>query len=158
MGLREVAERELQDGLARLRGAHLNGTLPLRQAVLNDLLRLAGAAPQDLRLELGADNEVVARYGVLHFTARIHREVALAPTPVLTIELASRVAAWALQQASLPPFARVTGRHIRIDLSRVPALRAAAPLWPHVARLAVTSRSGRLDLHVTIHVRDEEQQ
>lgn len=152
MAFGDVVARELHAGLPRLKGTQVTGHVPVRQAVLNDLLGRMPGAPQDLRLEIGGDNEIVARYGILRFTARVHPAVEFLPRPTLMVELASRVAAFALQRARVPPFVRVRGRLIAIDLSAVPALRGAAGVWPHVQRLEVVSRAGRLDLLFTVHI------
>jgi hypothetical protein len=150
MAIHDVVMRELEQGLPRLRGTRVVALVPLRQVVLNDILRRLPGAPRDLRLELGADNEVVARYSVFHFTARVHREVQLEPRPTLTLELSSRLVAWGLQQASVPPFVQISGRLIHVDLAGLPGLGDMAGLWRHVARLEFASRAGRLDVLVTV--------
>lgn len=152
MGVAEVLRAEIDDGFPRARGGRAALYLPLRQAVIDELLRLVPGVPPDLAIELGDDRRVQVRYGVFHANARLHPTAVLAPTPIVILELASQLVAWGLRRAPLPPFVRIAGRQLEIHLADVPALREAAPLWRHVEQVTFDSIPGRLDVRVTLDI------
>lgn len=144
--------RELRAGCPRLEGAQVLATIPIRQALVDELLTLVPGVPDDLSLTLGPDRQVQVRYGVFHANGRLSPAFG-GESPRLTLELASQLVAWGLQRLPLPPFVAVQGRLIHVDLQRVPALAPLAPVWPHVQSVSFTSIAGRLDVRVAVHVR-----
>lgn len=155
MPLADVLRAEVLGGLRRLRGARVSAVVPVRQAVLDEVVRLVPGLPPDLAIALGGERHVQVRYGVFHANGR------LAPgfsgrAPSLTVELASQLVAWGLQRLSLPPFVAVRGRLVHVDLTRVPALADLAPLWPHVEAVSFASIPGRLDVRLDLHVTADE--
>lgn len=155
MALMAVLERELRAGCPRLEGTRALATIPIRQALVDDLLSIVPGVPADLTLTLGADRQVQVRYGVFHANGRLAPGFA-GDSPRLTLELASQLVAWGLQRLPLPPFVAVHGRQVHVDLRRVPALAPLAPVWPHVESVSFTSIAGRLDVRVAVHVRRPE--
>ena len=116
--------------------------------------RWCRGGPQGARVALGSDQHVQVRYGSFHANARVHRQVALRPSPVVTIELASQLLAWGLQRAPLPSFVRVSGRLVQVWLAEIPALSELAAVWPHLAHATCTSTPGGLELAFGFHVLD----
>ena len=145
----------LRRGLPRLDGTQVRALLPLRQAVLDDVLRMAPGVPADLSIDLGAQRQVQVRYGMFHANGRLAAGFT-GSAPRVTVELASQLVAWGLQRLSLPPFVAVRGRLVHVDLTRVPALADFAPLWRHVDAVTFTSVAGRLDVHVEVRVQSPE--
>ena len=152
MGLLEMVRAELHGGLPRLTGTHAVVALPLRQAVLNEVLRLIPGVPPDLVIEIGSHRHVLVRYGVFHANARLAPALTTGPAPVLALELASQLVAWGLQRAPLPRFVRIAGRRVNVHLAEIPALREFAPLWRHAEQVSFDSAPGRLDVRATLHV------
>ena len=154
MRLSERLLGEVYAGLPRLRGAMLNGVVPVRQQVLDDVLSIAPGWPAGVSVALGRDQHVQVRYGSLHANARLRRQVALGPRPVVTLELASQLLAWGLSRVPLPPFVRVSGRLVQVSMAEIPALSALGALWPHLAHATCTSTPGGLELAFGFHVVD----
>jgi hypothetical protein len=154
MSLKDRLLAEVRAGLPRLRGTMLTGVVPVRRDVMDDVLPLLPGWPAGVRVALAADQHVQVQYGSLHANARLHRAVALRPSPVVTIELASQLVAWGLRRAPLPPFVRVSGRLVQVWLAEIPALSDMAPLWPHLAHATCTSTPGGLELAFGLHVLD----
>lgn len=155
MPVLDVLRAEVTRGLPRLSGARLTADVPIRQAVLDEVLRMVPGVPADLAVEIGADRHVQVRYGVFHANGRLAPRFT-GTAPHLTLELASQLVAWALQRLPRPPFVGVQGRVVRVDLSRVPALALLAPLWRHVDAVSLTSTAGRLDVRIDVHVQAPE--
>jgi hypothetical protein len=153
MAVVDLLRAELAAGLPRLKGAAVDAELPVRQGVLNEVLRVIPGLPADLRVEIGPDRQVLVRAGPFHANARLAPALTLSPSPRLTVELASQLVAWGLRAVSLPPFVEVSGRLVHVHLAAVPALRPLAPFWPHVAEAAFASAPGRLDVRVAIRIR-----
>jgi hypothetical protein len=152
MGVADVLGAEVSAGLPRLRGGRVAVRLPLRQSVIDEVLRLAPGVPADLAIDVGDDRRVQVRYGVFHANARLHPTAVLAPTPIILLELASQLVAWGLRRAPLPPFVRIAGRQLEIHLADVPALRDVAPLWRHVEQVTFDSTPGLLDVRVAFDI------
>ena len=151
MPVMDVLRAEVARGLPRLQGARVTAAVPVRQAVLDDVLRLVPGVPADLAIDIGADRQVQVRYGVFHANGRLASGFTGA-APRLTFELASQLVAWGMQRLPLPPFVAVRGRLVLVDLTRVPALADLAPLWRHVDAVSFASVAGRLDVRIDVHV------
>lgn len=147
MGLTERVLAEVRSGCPGLQGARVDVAIPVRRAVLDQILPLVPGLPRGFALLLGPDQQVQVRYGSFYANARVRPEVALRPAPVITVELASQLVAWGLQTAALPPFVRVSGRLIQIRLAEIPGLQTLAGLWRHLHRLTATSSPA--GLHIT---------
>ena len=145
---------EVQAGLPNLRGAMLHAVLPLHQELVEDVLPLLPGWPAGLRVALGPDQHVQIRYGSFHANARLHRLVALRPSPVITIELASQLVALGLRFVPLPPFVHVSGRIVQVRLAQVPAFAPLSALWPHLAHASCTSTPSGMELAFGFHVED----
>jgi hypothetical protein len=155
MSVVDVLQAEVRRGLPRLDGTQVRALLPVRQTVLDDMLRMAPGVPADLSIELGADRQVQVRYGMFHANGRLAAGFS-GTAPRVTVELASQLVALGLQRLSLPPFVAVRGRLVHVDLMRVPALADLAPLWRHVDAVTFTSVAGRLDVQVEVRVQSPE--
>ncbi len=153
MPVTDLLLAEIAAGLPHLQGAAVTAELPVRQDLLQDVLSLTPGLPRDLRVEIGADRQLLVRAGPFHANARLAPALALAPTPRLTVELASQLVAWGLRAVALPPFVELSGRLVHVHLAAVPALRHLAPLWPHVTEAAFASAPGRLDIRLAVQVR-----
>lgn len=152
MGLSELLQTELQGGLPHVRGGRADMYLPIRQGVIDTVLRLLPGVPADMVVAIGPERRVQVRYGVFHVNARLHRSVAFVPGPVVVLELASQLVAWGLRSAPLPPFVRLNGRQMEVHLAEVPALRPVAALWRHVQGITFDSTPGQLDVRVAVEV------
>lgn len=152
MRIPDVLDAELRAGLPRLRGLTAVADVPLRQPVLDEVLRLAPGLPADLRVEIGGEGQLRVRSGLFHAHVRLAPALTLSPRPRLTLELASQLVAWGLRAVPLPPFVEVTGRLVHVDLTGVPALRPLAQVWPHVEQVTLRSVPGRLDIRLTVRV------
>ncbi|AMY10894.1 hypothetical protein LuPra_04137 [Luteitalea pratensis] len=154
MSLIERLLGEVHAGLPRLRGAMVHGVLPVHHRVVDELLPLLPGWPAGARVALGPDQRVQIRYGSLHVNARLQRLVALRPSPIVTVELASQLVALGLRFVPLPPFVQVSGRLVQISLADIPLLSDLAPLWPHLAHATCTSTPNGLELAFGFHVVD----
>jgi len=155
MAVGDVVQAEVRRGLPRLVGTRLQAYVPIRQEVLDQVLRLAPGVPGDVAIEIGADRQVQVRYGVFHANGRLSAGFT-GSVPRVTLELASQLVAWGLQRVPLPPFVTVRGRAVQVDLTRVPALADLAPLWRHVDAVAFASVVGRLDVRIDVQVQATE--
>jgi hypothetical protein len=154
MAVTDILLAELQAGGPRMAGARVHLRLPVRQAVLDDLLASLPGLPHGVGVAIGPAEQVQVRYGSFQVNATLRGEAILQPRPELTIELASQMAAWGLKRVSLPPFVRLDGRLVRIALDEGP-LRALAPVWPHVRALRFRSVPDGLEVDVEVHVTDK---
>ena len=134
-----------------LAGTHFEGAFTVAQSTVNELLRMNPAPVSDCTVEVEAGNRLVVRYGVLHATATVDAFEA-GPRPQLRLSLASFVVAMALRAALRQPYVRVSGRHVFVDLGRVPALQPYAAFWPHVRRVDIATAPGRLHVDVEVLV------
>ena len=92
---------------------------------LDQLLPLVPAVPQGLAILLGPDQHLQVRYGSFYANANLRPDVA-APAPIVTLELASQLVAWACSaHRSRPSCACRVG--FQISLAQVPALQGLAP-------------------------------
>jgi hypothetical protein len=153
MSLLDLIDAELRTGLARLEGTRLSAEFPLRQRVIDELLRLLPGVPSNVSIAVGPDQHVQVRYGSVHANARLHPEVTLAPTPILTLTLSSQLIAFALGRLTLPPFVRLSGRDVTIQLAEIPACADLSGVWPHVEQIGIESAADGLAISVRLFVR-----
>jgi len=151
MRVLELLLTELRAGLPRLHGARVSLVVPVRQAVIDEVLPLLPGLPPGTSVALGADQQVRVRYGAFQATARLRPAIDLRPAPVVTLDLSSQMVAWGLQRASLPPFVRVSGRQVQIWLAEIPALRDLAAVWPHVEAVTCASTEAGLEITAVLH-------
>jgi len=139
------------DRVPQVAGTHVNGTVRVAAAGLNELLRAGPAPLSGCDVAVAAGNRVVVRYGMLRATATIDG-VETGPSPRLQVSLASFVVALAVRAALRQPFVQVRGRLVVVDLGAVPALRPYAALFPHVRRVDIETAPGELRVGVEILV------
>jgi hypothetical protein len=154
MAVIDVLRAELQAGAPRLSGGRVHLRLPVRQAVVDDVLARLPGLPPGVAIAIGPAEQVQVRYGAFHANARVRSEAILRPRPELTLELASQLVAWGLARVTLPPFVRLDGRLVRIALDEGP-MRALAPVWPHVRALRLRSVPDGLEVDIEVHVIDK---
>ncbi len=128
--------------LAQFVGTRAEGTINVSQAALNDLLNLDALALRGATLVVGADNQVVLRYGAFRVRATLPRAIETGPSPRVTVSLASFVVAIALRAALRQPYISVQGRQLAIALADVPALRPMRALWEHLRRAELATEPG----------------
>src|SRR5918994_4318484 len=63
-GFDALLRRELASGFDTLHGLQLSGDIPLREALLNTLVRELPHSPRDARVEIAAGNRITLRAGV----------------------------------------------------------------------------------------------
>lgn len=154
MALLDCLRAELDTGAPRLRGAEVRARIPLRQAVLDQLLARTPGLPQGVAVVLGTDGRLQVQYGAFHANARLRSAATLRPRPEVTLELASQLVAWGLARVTLPSFVRVEGRLVRVALDQGP-LAVLRPYWAHVRALSFRSLQDGLEIDVEIRVSGE---
>ena len=152
MSLMDRLLAEVHAGLPRLRGAMVQGVVPVHRELVDELVPLLPGWPPGLRVVLGPDQQVQIRYGSFHANARVQPLVSLGPSPMVTIELASQLVAVGLRFAPLPPFVQVSGRLVQVRLAEIPALADMSAIWPHLAHATCTSTPTGLELAFGFHV------
>jgi hypothetical protein len=144
MSLHAIFERELQNGVAGLRGTNVAGVVPLTQALLNDLLRNSGSTARDVTLEIHPANRVVVHYGAFHVEAVLADVMELGASPTLSLTLASTVIAWTMKRTLNMPGLHIEGKRVTFDLGTVDAVRAYRQLWPHIKSVKLGTEAGVL--------------
>lgn len=129
---------EMTARLAQLQGTRAEATIQVTESALNEVIEIARRGRTVPRIRLMGNNRLEVRYGMLHAHARLPVAIGAGPAPRVTLELASRVIAWALHAALRLSFLEFHGRFVTIHLAAVPALAPYRALWPHIrsARLA----------------------
>jgi hypothetical protein len=138
--------------LAELTGTHVEGTLRVSAAALNELLNLEGSRLRGATVEVRSDNEVVVRHGVVRATMTLPHAVEVGSSPRATLSMASVMVALALKALLRQPYVQVHGRHLTIHLAEVPALRSLRTVWPHVRRVEVATEREGVRLRVVFTV------
>jgi hypothetical protein len=119
---------------------------------LNDALALVGTTSTRPAIELLPNNIVVVRWGVLHGRVALPRTTSPAESPRLTLTLASTLVALTLKAVVHRPFIHIHGRHLTIELARVPALAPWRDLWKHLEQLTFETAPGELRVGLLIAV------
>ena len=152
-GIADLLQREAAAGFPRLVGTRLAGTLPVTEAVLNDLIRRSPRLPPGLAVEVLDANRLVARYGIISATAVLDEEVRVGRrAPQVTFELASAMVAWAVKQAVRLPAIRFEGRRVTIDLGALDGVDATHPFWSHLQRGRLRTTPGLLHIDFEVGV------
>jgi hypothetical protein len=119
---------------------------------LNELLNLADSRLRGATVEVGLDNQVVFRHGVVRATATLPYTVEVGSSPRITLSLASVVVALALKALLRQPYVHFQGRHLTIHLAEVPALQSWRAVWPHVRSVEVATEREGVRLRVVLTV------
>lgn len=144
--------REAESGFGRLAGTQLNGTVPVTQRVLNDLLQRVPRAPSGLALEIHPDNRLVARFGFVHATAVLDEVIDVGGAPQIHVELGSSVVAWSLKKALDMPGLSFDGRRVTIDLGAVAALDGYRAYWRYLRTARVRTTAGAIRVEFVVAV------
>lgn len=152
MTVLDLVDAERRAGFVRFAGTRAAIVLPVRQAVIDEVLPLLPGVPAGLMVALAPDQRVRVQLGAFQATAYVHPVVALAPRPTLRVELASQLVAFGLRMVSLPRFVQVSGREIRVDLASIPALADTADLWPAVESISVSAGEQAWEIAVRVHL------
>ena len=147
-----VLTREIQTGGRRLAGTRLTATIPLTQAVLNELAAASSGRAGQVGVAIHADNQLVIHYGSFHATVAVPRMIDLRTSPRITVTLASTVIAWTAKTMIKAPYVAIDGRNVSIDLSAVPQLEPLRNVWRHVHAIKISTTEGRMRLAIEVVV------
>lgn len=140
------AQRELATGLSRYGGTEVDGRLAIGEEALNDALAHSGKLPAGVRLELGADNRLALRYGVLHASATLAAAVDLGASIRIRLQVSSAMIAWSIRQALHVPHVTIDGREITIDVGAMDPVTHWRAAWRHLRSATLATEPGRLVL------------
>ena len=162
---RQVWMKERALGLARLAGSRVSGRVPVRQALVDELLRRWRRPPsvEDVSVRLADENllHISARLRVFGLRKRVDAAVKIAPAvqlqgrptlhlsfvePTLLATVASFVAPLLTSGVS------VTRDGIAVDLSAVVAHAHGDELLPHLRAVAIDGKDGVIWLNVDVEV------
>lgn len=141
----EALRHEATTGWRHLVGAHLTGTVPVSQDLLNEALTHLPGAPAGLTLDVQPANHVIVRYGPVRATIVLDETVAVNDgPPQLTGELRSSVVAFTLRQTLRLPAVRIDGRRITIDVAAIEGADAYRPYWSRLQSTRLRTTPGQL--------------
>lgn len=140
---------EAKAGFPRLRGAQLNATLPVREALLNQLL-----ARFPVTVEIREHNQISARlwgFTVSAEIVRIQSELEV----VLRTSLLSRAALRAVLalKRELNAYVRVDGGLVYVRGGAIPAVEEFRYAWRHITSVRARTLPGILLLDLDLLVR-----
>ena len=158
--------------LEELTGAHITADIPLSERVVNSLLadslrspdsRLASAVVQvcdsaELLVRVRLRKPAFAPAVIVRL--RIEEQPALPRSAVLVLRwslpgfgiLAPLIAPVLSFLKTGPPWIRVEGERLHVDIARALEERGLAELLDHVAALRVTTRPGAIVVSLSLHV------
>jgi hypothetical protein len=149
LSLTASLERELAAGLPRLAGAHITGTVPVREVLLNELigeLVAPGAPAPVLRLLDGNQFTLDAVLWILPF--QVHATLVSVDLDLnVTIALHGHVlkrSALSIAARRLPFVRSGPGGSLIIAAGDVPAVARYRHVWRHLTHLGVRTYAGRL--------------
>jgi hypothetical protein len=158
--LRSVLSRNFED----IRGAHVAGTLPISEDLINAALNEEIQAPhgpvQQFEVRIGENNrlQVGLRVAVGPFSKWFRPELHVDPqaldgqTPVIRFIIASShygILVGLIERLSkgkLPMGVRIENQRISIDLGSVPQTAAYRQFFQHLKQLVITTRSGVISI------------
>ena len=144
--LSPTLEREIAEGLPRLAGARIAGTLPVSERLLNELIP-RGAPVSELRL---LDDDQFAVTGSVWNLPRFQVEARLVSVDLelnVTLELQGhplKRRAFELVASRLPYVRRGPGRSLVVAAGALPAVARYRSVWRYLTHLAVRTRRGAL--------------
>ena len=166
--LRAMLEDQRARGLADLAGSRVDATVPIRQALVDELVNAAVSrypqAELDVRLRDRNRLEVRAGWRIFGFPVRWRLPFALEPhaplteRPVLFLRLAEPSAAWSAARRAigglgvLPAFVRISDEGVVLDLGRLAQQRGVSDLLPIVRALSFDGGDGILWMRVEAEV------
>ncbi|HJR61931.1 MAG TPA: hypothetical protein VJ813_21165 [Vicinamibacterales bacterium] len=154
---------QLQSGRFReLSGARLTATVPVPEALLNELIAASlppGAPVRGVTIHPGSDGRFSVRIvpkaallPAITLKLAIDEQPRLPDLPVLVLRLATLSGLFGLASGAvsgmLPPGVKLEGDRIRVDLRTIAAQQGFAHVFEHVSQLLVTTEEGRLVLHL----------
>ena len=163
-----ILERQRERRFADLAGSRVDATLPVRQALVDELVATAIArhpeAELDARLLNGNRLEVRAGWRIFGFPARwrlpfiIDPHVNVAERPMLFLRLAESSAAWSAARRAigglglLPSFLRISDQGVALDLRQLAQQRGYGDLLPIARALTFDGQDGILWMRVEAEV------
>jgi hypothetical protein len=154
-GPADVLLRHAREGFRQFPGIRLSGTVPITDAIINELLSQSPQVPKHLRVEIESGNRLVARIGVVQAAATLQSPAIVDGPPTITLLLASTIVAWTVSRYLRAPFIAIDGRVITVDLARIPALQPWQAALHHVERLTFSTAPGLLTIGFDWHVTPE---
>ena len=152
MTILQVFERELAIGCPGLRGTRVTGTVPITQAVVNDILRASDGASRHVQVEIHPANRIVLHYSALHVEAVLDDALVVGEAPTLSVRLESAIVAWTLKRSLTIPGVQLDGRHITVNLGAVEALHPYRQLFPHIKAVTFATSEGLLNVRFELAI------
>ena len=162
-----ILDRLRASGFAEVKGARASLSIPVSEAILNELITAAlpaGGSLRDLHVRPQADNRLAvrARASRLDFlppmtiSLQIEGQPRLPDTPlvvrILSMPGLLSVAGSMLSPSSLPPGIRLERERVLVDVRQLLEAKGFAEIVPLIERLQVSSEEGRLLIDVDIQV------
>ena len=162
-----VIDRLRGSGFAEVKGARASLSIPIAEAILNELITAAlpaGGPLRDLHVRPQAGNRLAvrARASRLDFlppmtiSLQIEGQPRLPDTPlvvrILSMPGLLSVAGSMLSPGSLPPGIRLERERVLVDVCRLLESKGFAEIVPLIERLQVSSEEGRLLIDVDLQV------
>ena len=162
-----ILERLRASGFAEVKGARASLSIPVSEAILNELITAAlpaGGPLRDLHVRPQAGNRLAvrARASRLDFlppmtiSLQIEGQPRLPDTPlvvrILSMPGLLSVAGSMLSPGSLPPGIRLERERVLVDLRQLLEGKGFAAIVPLIERLQVSSEEGRLLIDVDLQV------
>ena len=162
-----ILDRLRASGFAEVKGARASLSIPVSEAILNELITAALPASgslRDLHVRPRAGNRLAvrARASRLDFlppmtiSLQIEGQPRLPDTPlvvrILSMPGLLSVAGSMLSPSSLPPGIRLERERVLVDVRQLLEAKGFAEIVPLIERLQVSSEEGRLLIDVDIQV------
>ena len=162
-----IIDRLRTSGFAEVKGARASLSIPVSEALLNELITAAvppGGPLRDLRVRPQAGNRLAvrARASRLDFlppmtiSLQIEGQPRLPDTPlvvrILSMPGLLSVAGSMLSPNSLPPGIRMERERVLVDVRQLLEAKGFGEIVPLIERLQVSSEEGRLLIDVDIKV------
>jgi hypothetical protein len=144
--------RDLEAGGAGLRGTRAHGIVRVGEAELNNALASAAAARSGVKLEILAENRILARFGIVHATVALPPVSDLAQSPALTFALGSTAIAWGLKRVLKQSYVHIHGRHVTVALDALPVLRPYRELLRYVREVEMTTTAQVLTVRFRVAI------
>jgi len=144
--------REVENGCRRLRGTRVSGSIPIRQAIVDQALAQSPAAGRGVRIEILADNKLLVHYGAIHVEAVLEEVVETGASPRLSVLLSSSMIAWTLKRTISIPGVEIDGRRVTVDVASIAAVAPYRSLLPYVTAMRLSTAQGTITVQFEISI------